>query len=271
MSERGFIKNDNTHLSVLYDLARAHKFPHAVILQCLDEKFCEEIALEIAEILLCTENIKPCGKCSNCVKMKSGFHPDVNVIASQGAGKSIKVEDIRFIRDDAHVVSNEGGYKLYIIKNSQLMTLQAQNAFIKILEEPPEKVIFMLLCESDVGLLDTVKSRSQIFRFDRDLNSTEKPLYIELAEKLALAASEKDIYRVMEYTAKIPNDRKLFKNVLESLISQILTMYSCGDFDKVDMKSFVMNIEEIRDLLKLVDKNVNFNLLVCYLCACLQF
>ena len=271
MSERSFIKSDNTHLSVLYDLARAHKFSHAVILQCSDEKFCEKIALEIAEILLCTEDTKPCGKCSNCLKMKSGFHPDVNIIASQGTGTSIKVEDIRFMRDDAYIVSNEGGYKLYIIKNSQLMTLQAQNAFIKILEEPPEKVIFMLLCESDVGLLDTVRSRSQIFRFDRDLNSKEKPLHIEFAEKLALTASEKDVYGIMEYTAKIPNDRKLFKNILESLISQILIMYSRGDFDKVDMKSFITNIEEIRDLLKLVDKNVNFNLLVCYLCACLQF
>ncbi len=271
MSEKSFIRKDNTYLLYLYDLARAHKFPHAVILQCSDEKFCEEIALKIAENSLCTGKTKPCGECSNCVKMKNGFHPDVNVIDSHGAGTSIKIEDIRFIRDDAHIVSNEGGYKFYIIKKSQFMTLQAQNAFIKILEEPPEKVIFILLCESDTGLLDTVKSRSQIFRFDKDLSFDEKPLHTELAEKLALSASEKDICGIMEYTSKIPNDRKLFKSILESLISQILSMYSCGNFDKVDRKSFLMNIEEIRDLLKLVDKNVNFNLLVCYLCACLQF
>lgn len=263
------MKNDNTYLNVLYDLAVEHKFPHAVILECSSEKICEEAALKIAEISLCTGNTKPCGKCSNCIKMKSGYHPDVSIISPQGTGKSIKIEDIRFIRDDAYIVSNEGGYKFYLIKNAESMTVQAQNAFIKILEEPPEKVIFLLLCASAGALLDTVKSRSQIFKLDENFEESSES--ITLAKDLVQAAVKKDACEVIRCAAKIPNDRKIFKDVVQCTLSELLSMYSNGDFDSVNSKEFIKNIEEIRCVSQLIDKNVNFNLLVCYFCACLQF
>lgn len=269
MSEKKLIKNDDTYLNILYDSAREHKFPHAVIFECSDEKICEEIALKIAENSLCTGNNKPCGECLNCIKMKSGYHPDVNIISPQGTGKSIKIEDIRFIRDDAYIISNEGGYKFYIIKNAESMTVQAQNAFIKILEEPPEKVIFILLCESAGSLLDTVKSRSQIFKLDENFEESSESII--LAKDLVKAAVKRDGCEIIRCAARIPNDRKIFKSIVQYTLSELLRMYSNSEFDVVNSKEFVNNLEEIRCVSQFVDKNVNFNLLVCYFCACLQF
>lgn len=264
------MKNDDTYSSILYDMAREHKFPHAVILECSDCKICEETALEAAKIFLCKSEDKPCGKCPNCVKIKSGYHPDVNLVCPQGSGKSIKVEDIRSVRNDSYIASNEGSYKFYIIKNAEFMTVQAQNSFIKILEEPPEKVVFILLCESSSALLDTVRSRSQIFRLCKGLNSKENSKSMDIAENLARAASQRDVCEVLTHASKIPNDRKLLKSIIQDTILELLKMYSDGIFDSFDKKRFISSLEEIKRLLQLVDNNVNFNLLVCYFCACLR-
>lgn len=270
MSSKDLIKNNDTYSGILCDMAREHKFPHAVILECSDCKVCEETALEAAKIFLCKSGDKPCGKCLNCIKMKSGYHPDVNLICPRGVGKSIKVEDIRSIRNDAYIASNEGSYKFYIIKNAEFMTVQAQNAFIKILEEPPEKVVFMLLCEYSSTLLDTVKSRSQIFKLCKDLNSKENSRSMDIAKNLTRAASQRDICGILTHASQIPNDRKLLKSIIQDTILELLKMYSDGIFDSFDRKKFINSLEEIKRLPQLVDKNVNFNLLVCYFCACLR-
>ena len=270
MPSKDFMKNNDTYSNVLCSMAREHKFPHAVILECPDCKICEETALKVAKIFLCKSEDKPCDRCSDCVKMKSGYHPDVNLICPRGTGKSIKVEYIRSVRNDAYIASNEGSYKFYIIKNAEFMTVQAQNAFIKILEEPPEKVVFMLLCESSSTLLDTVKSRSQIFGLCKDLNSEEDSKSLSIAKNLAQSAAERDVCGILTHASKIPNDRKLLKNIIQDTISELLKMYSNGSFDSFDIKKFIDNLEEIKRLPQLADKNINFNLLVCYFCACLR-
>lgn len=263
--------NENTYTDIFCDMVKSHKIPHAMIIEYPDVENCIKVALSIVSTALCEASTAPCGKCPNCVKIRSGYHPDVKVVASRGNEKSIKVDDIRFIRDDAYILSNEGGYKFYIIKNAEFMTVQAQNAFIKILEEPPEKVIFILLCESSGGLLDTVKSRCQIFKLNVNSDFEETSDSLNFAKKITEAVIRKDICKIMEYGAKIPNDRKFFKGVIQHTISLLLDAYSHGDLIAKDPKEFVGNLEEIKSLIKYNESNVNFNLLVSYFCACLQF
>jgi DNA polymerase III, gamma/tau subunits len=73
--------------------------------------------------------------------------------------KYIQVDDIRALKEDAYSSSFKGAKKVYIIPNADKMTVSAQNAFLKVLEEPPQDCIFILLTEDRMQLLETVRSR----------------------------------------------------------------------------------------------------------------
>lgn len=77
---------------------------------------------------------------------------------------SIGVDEIRTIIEEINKKPYEGNKKVIIIYNSDKMTIQAQNAFLKTIEEPPKGVFIMLLCENLANILDTIQSRCQIHK-----------------------------------------------------------------------------------------------------------
>jgi DNA polymerase-3 subunit delta' len=254
----------------LYRLAREEKLPHTVIIECSDSAQASKAALETAEHLFCTDSeIKPCKKCGNCLKIRANSHPDVKTVCLQGNSKSIKIEDIRFIREDAYISSYGGGYKFYIIADADYLTVQAQNAFIKILEEPPQKVIFFILCKSSLSLLGTVRSRSQIFKISCEPKEDDL-IQGNLAENIMQASLKGEEHEVIRLIASIPSDRMFLKNLIDDIIENYLALYVddssiCGRVSGNRVKL----IDELKYAASLVDKNINFNLLTCYLCACL--
>ncbi|MBQ3817247.1 MAG: hypothetical protein II802_03115, partial [Clostridia bacterium] len=92
-----------------------------------------------------------------------GSHPDVLSVCAQEGKKNISVAQIRELRADAYVKPHMADGKVYIISGADSMNEQAQNAFLKILEEPPAGVVFILLVESKAVLLDTIISRCVSF------------------------------------------------------------------------------------------------------------
>ena len=113
--------------------------------------------------LFCTspaEDGTPCLCCPSCKKILSGNHPDV-IWVSHEKPASVSVDDIRTqITDTADIRPYEGRYKVYVVPDAEKMTVQAQNALLKTLEEPPEYVIIFLLAADEKDLLDTVRSRT---------------------------------------------------------------------------------------------------------------
>ena len=101
----------------------------------------------------------PCGVCSGCRKALEGVHPDI-ITVDDPEHKSMTVEPIRAARSDMFIRPNEGKRKIYIIPRGQDMNESAQNALLKILEEPPSHVVFLLTCDNRAQLLPTVQSRS---------------------------------------------------------------------------------------------------------------
>jgi DNA polymerase III, gamma/tau subunits len=97
-------------------------------------------------------------------KALKSISPDVIVVGLRDNRKSIGVDTIRNIKDDAYIKPSESDIKIYIVEDTHTMTVQAQNAFLKLLEEPPANVYFILLCENTATLLATVKSRAVIYR-----------------------------------------------------------------------------------------------------------
>ena len=127
-------------------------------------------AREMAAAALCesTGATKPCRACRHCRKVFQGefpgIHPDVALVerAADKSGKlrrEITVDQIRALAVDAAVLPNEADGKVYIFPEADTMNIAAQNAFLKLLEEPPRGVMFLLCAESREKLLETVQSR----------------------------------------------------------------------------------------------------------------
>lgn len=105
----------------------------------------------------------PCGCCPACEKVYEGKCPDIRLIGREGKA-SIGVDAIRFLRQDVLIPPNDLDTKIYIIEDADSMTVQAQNALLLTLEEPPAYVLFLLLCNGSNALLETIRSRAPILR-----------------------------------------------------------------------------------------------------------
>ena len=105
----------------------------------------------------------PCHRCEHCRKIFSKISPDVIVYGLEDKA-SIGVETVRRLRTDILTPPNDLHVKVYIIEDADKMTHQAQNAFLLTLEEPPQYVLFLLLCERPEDMLETVRSRAPILR-----------------------------------------------------------------------------------------------------------
>jgi DNA polymerase-3 subunit delta' len=99
--------------------------------------------------------------------MRDGLCPDVRLIGCADGRKTIGVETVRELARQAYITSNEFSFRMFIIEDAELMTASAQNAFLKLFEEPPQGVYFVLLCLSASMLLPTVRSRAQLLRTER--------------------------------------------------------------------------------------------------------
>ena len=120
----------------------------------------------LAQALVCDhpDGLRPCGVCRHCRKALSGIHPDILFIRrrTDDKGKPRKelyVEQVRDMVADAAVLPNEAERKVYVIEEAGTMNGAAQNALLKLLEEPPRFVALILVAESAGLLLETVRSR----------------------------------------------------------------------------------------------------------------
>ena len=122
-------------------------------------------AVELAAAAVCSGvGKRPCGKCRDCRKTLQGIHPDVITIGlpldDKGKPKKeILVDQIRAVISDAYILPNEAERKVYIVENADCMNTAAQNAALKLLEEPPAGVVILLCAVNTRQLLPTVRSR----------------------------------------------------------------------------------------------------------------
>lgn len=124
-------------------------------------------AKDLAEIILCmSSHSSACGTCSSCIKFESNNHPDFVFIDSDD-GKSIKIGQIRLMQEQISEKPIVSERKVYVINNSDLMTVEAQNCLLKTLEEPPEYATIILVLSNENKLLNTIKSRCAKVAFQK--------------------------------------------------------------------------------------------------------
>ncbi|MCL1816528.1 MAG: hypothetical protein FWG43_02865 [Clostridiales bacterium] len=140
---------------------------HAYIF-CGQEGLKQALAVAQAVNCLSLHNGQPCGVCPSCIKVRRGSHPDVITLAPLKDAHNI--EAMRRLQAEAYLHSYEGGKKLFIIEGAELMLQEAANNLLKILEEPPEDTIFILVCANWHKLLPTIQSRCQVYTFGAEHN-----------------------------------------------------------------------------------------------------
>lgn len=161
----------------------SQKISHAYIIN--GERFSgkEFIAKIFASALQCEKGeVNPCGECHSCKQSLSGNHPDIIYLSHEKPG-TIGVDDIREqVNNDVAIKPYSSPYKVYIINEAEKMTVQAQNAILKTLEEPPEYVVIMLLTENVNALLPTVLSRCVLLNMKPVANQFVKKYLMEEME-----------------------------------------------------------------------------------------
>ncbi len=179
------------------------RMPHASLINAPDMSAAVAQARRIAAAAVCeAQGKKPCSLCRHCRKAEAGIHPDIITIGriTDDKGKKkkqISVDQIRALSADACMLPNEAARKVYIIEDADSMNPSAQNAALKLLEEPPLGAMFLLCAENAMQLLPTVRSRCAEFNLGGRAK-TEKQEKNELAKaylKVIAAGDEAELLR----------------------------------------------------------------------------
>lgn len=147
----------------LESMLSAEQVPHALLFEGPRGVGKSLLALELAKALLCPDELRPCEKCSSCRKTDQKMHPDLRWIAPN-AKSNILIADIRGMRAGVIFTPVESRAQVVVIDSSDQMNAEAQNSLLKILEEPPPLVFFILVSSEPSGLFATVRSRCQSVR-----------------------------------------------------------------------------------------------------------
>jgi DNA polymerase III, gamma/tau subunits len=260
------------------------EFPHAILLTGAKGIGKRTLAKIIAAAIVCTgSNEKPCGKCSSCIKSKKDSHPDIITYKGSDNAKSFHIKEIRSLISDCGILPNDGDKKVYILENSQNMTTQAQNALLKILEEPPGYVTIILTANSQENLLPTIISRSLIIPLEypgknesvkcisqkckksdeeiltaleisggnigKAIEYLEDKKFIQRYEfslQILDAVCKKNEYELMILTGKFEKEKDLFLKTCE-ILSTVLSI--CIEYKAIDEKNPQLKFKDIADKL----------------------
>lgn len=170
---------------------RSGKISHAYIINGEKSSGKEFIAKVFAQTLQCEKGgTEPCCECHSCKQAMSENQPDIIKVQHEKPN-SISVDDIRFrINNDVAIKPYSSPYKVYIVNEAEKMTVPAQNALLKTLEEPPEYVIILLLTTNVDSLLPTILSRCVVLNM--------KPVSDDLVRKYLM-----EELQVPDYKAEV--------------------------------------------------------------------
>ncbi|MCR5703922.1 MAG: DNA polymerase III subunit [Eubacterium sp.] len=173
------------------------KISHAYILNGETGSGKMRLAMNFAKALQCEQNDPfkeripgvACNECKSCKQTESKNQPDIKYITYEKSG--IGVDEIRTqINNDIDIKPYSSRYKVYIVPESEKMTVAAQNALLKTIEEPPEYAVIILLTTNADSFLPTILSRCVLLNM--------KPVKEELIKNQLMAG-----YGIGEYDAKV--------------------------------------------------------------------
>lgn len=184
------VGNSKINLSITNAL-KENRLPHAILIEGENGNGKHTLAYYLASFAVCSGDNSPCGVCKNCSMKLS--HPDIKIITPEDNKKNISVAQIRELKNDAYIKPHMAKRRVFIIDYAHTLNEQSQNALLKVLEEPPESVLFILITESRSALLETIISRCIILT----LTAPEKKEAVEYLKSVT-EFSEEEIENALE-------------------------------------------------------------------------
>jgi len=218
------------------------------------------IAKILAKAVNCDHPVEgePCNECSACQDINRGNFMDVIEI---DAASNRGIDEIRDLREQVRVLPAQGKRKVYIIDEVHMLTAEAFNALLKTLEEPPEKVIFILATTEAHKIPATIVSRCQKFNFyrlsqeqiERRLNEVAKKMDIEIEpEAVSLIARRanggmRDALGMLDQVFAYKGQKVGKNDVLEVLgiIDDVFIASLINDLINQDLTKIIERLEEL--------------------------
>ena len=235
----------------LENAIKMDKVSHAYIINGEKNAGKEFIAKTMALQCENRQGIEPCGECHSCKQALSGNHPDIIFITHEKPG-TIGVDDIRRqINNDVAIKPYKGPWKIYIMNEGEKMTVQAQNALLKTLEEPPAYAVLLILAANVDSLLPTVLSRCVVLNMKPAKDAQIKKYLMETMEipdykadicvafargnvgKAKLLANSEEFDKVKEEAII------LLKNIREMELNEIVTAIKKINEYKFDVNDYL--------------------------------
>lgn len=159
------IKGQNRAITILQQETLHGRNSHAYLFYGPEGVGKAQTALILAQALNCRAPIdgNPCGQCPDCQKIRCGNHPDVTMLKADGA--TVKIHQIRLLQERVFFKCYEGKNKVIMMDDAHLMTQEAANSLLKLLEEPPSNTVFILLAQDLAALPSTIVSRCRLIPF----------------------------------------------------------------------------------------------------------
>ena len=239
-----------------------HKISHAYILTGEAGMGRKSIANAFAMTLLCEKGgSEPCMSCHSCKQVMSGNHPDLIYVTHEKQG-SIGVDDVREqINDTIMIRPYSSYYKIYIVDEAEKMTVQAQNALLKTIEEPPSYAVIILITTNQEAFLPTILSRCVQMKLKPLKDFTIKSY---LTQNLHVPEKDADICTAFArgnlgkaiHLASSDEFKELFQKVMV-LVKNVRTMDISMLLDCIrEMKEQNFDIGEVLDLMQLWYRDV---------------
>jgi len=247
--------------SVIFNDKISHAYiidaPKGLGKKLIANSFAKAVQCENSRNVNSEKEVNSCGYCTSCRTFDSGNHTDIIYVNSL-KGKSIGVDEIREqIGKNIELKPYKYKYKIFIVNNADTMTVQAQNALLKTIEEPPEYGIFILISENYNKFLPTILSRCIIFKlktldFDTVFGYVKNNIDISDEEAFLYASyAQGNIGKALEMASS-----EGFIKIRNAVIDFINRFY---EMDIIDIFSEVSVFEEYKE-----DMNTVMDIL--YLC-----
>lgn len=192
------------------------------------------VALEFVALINCQDTDiekRPCGACPSCTSFLKGIHPDIVMPEPMVLRKEIQIDEIRALIYKLSLKPFLSVYKAVIIDSAHLMNAEAQNCFLKMLEEPKGKAILILISEYPERLFPTIRSRAQEIKF--------YPLPFKEMKDFLLkeGIKEDEADMIMSFSLNSPGKAKEFINNPEKLKNQEQKINDFMEIVNGDLKS----------------------------------
>lgn len=223
-------------LSMLKKAALEGRLAHLLLFHGSGTKERDRAVLELALMLNCKGENKPCGECPACKKIMSGNHPDVHVV--RPLKTSVGIEQIIALQEKIYRKTYEEGYRVCLIDEADKLSLPAANALLKIAEEPPANTIIILSSANAEKIISTLQSRAQIIYFPFPTENQ----WGDEAEAFQISGRDPDLARkIQEYgVMKVSNWLEIYLGIIQS--GNFLDIFSLFPMEREECLLFLQTL-----------------------------